>query len=580
MKITKIRQNTILLLPFIVLGVASCSSSSVTKYKLSFDPNGGNLSQESILVEEGKTANLPTPTKSGKTFIGWYTGWNKNDYKVTDSTVIKKDLNLIARWNTYDITFLNGDNSVFKNETVNYNKKVQEPQETPSKAKDDAHPYFEKWDFDFDNLINSDISINSIWSDEMCYQARYRYISMYDVNHKEIFFTARFKDSYLNIPSTEFSGDLAMFNFFASMSTGSVSDIENYYTPLGFDDICSFGYSQEETAHTISYAFAHKKLNNKTDLVSIVVRGVGYGREWADNFTIGKEGHHQGFNDNSLKIIPELNSYISKYDTSNIKIMLAGYSRAGGVANLLANNLLITKGVYSTDNLYVYTYEAPMGVKKESAIEYPNVFNIMNSADLVPAVAPDYYGFKRCGVDVDIYQNNIDDLIFKFDPDIKIDKFSPDKLYYPTEPEYVKYLIKLLTAPQEKEGTSISTREEFVDHIQEPICYALNLVFSLKSSTLEEIMSQFSGDSSALIRILAIMSSDYGLYEFLNPYIQNDGVEYDENELKENCYIIRNFLMEGPGSSLISQISRFPRMATMHMMEIDYILLKNYLLNK
>ncbi len=570
-----LNKKILLVIPFAILTLASCSNSDVTKYKLTLDPNGGSVSQESITVEEGKTASLPVPTKNNKTFIGWYTGWGKLDYKVTDTTVIKENLNLIARWNTYDVTFYNGDNSVFDTETVSFNAKVNEPLESPTISKDKEHPYFDKWDYNFYNLVNSDLSINSIWSDEPCFRTVVNYVSSYDSKKKELHYIVPYKDSYFNKASTEFNSDLSIFSSFLSYATGSAEEVSDYCSSLGFDDIQSFGYDTEKDPNGVCYSFAHRKAADN-DLILVSIRGVGYKNEWANNFLVGKEGPHQGFNESSLKIIPSLNTYINKYNTSKFKLLITGYSRGGGVANLLANNLLITKGIYTTDNTYVYTFEAPKGIEIESAVEYKNVFNIINSADLIQAMAPKEYGFARCGIDVDIYSENIDELIKAFDPDFVVEKFKPDLVYYPTEPAYVQHIITRLVSFKTDLGPTICTREEYVDNIQDSLFELVNVAFSLSSESLDDIVSQISGDNM-IVKILTILSTDYGIYDFIEPYLIADQISYDEATLKESCRTIKNFIVSGPGAEIVAQYANFPRLIANHMPEIDYILLKNYL---
>ena len=66
-------------------------------FTITFSANGGTVSQESKTVYYGSTfGNLPTPTRSGFSFLGWYL----NDTKVTSDTVMSlaQDVTLRARW--------------------------------------------------------------------------------------------------------------------------------------------------------------------------------------------------------------------------------------------------------------------------------------------------------------------------------------------------------------------------------------------------------------------------------------------------------------------------------------------------
>lgn len=80
--------------------VTDTEIASPTKYKVTFDTNGGRMSNYEMLVQNGNKYNtLPTPTKEGYTFIGWYfekTFTNKVDENVTINQ--NSDIILFAKW--------------------------------------------------------------------------------------------------------------------------------------------------------------------------------------------------------------------------------------------------------------------------------------------------------------------------------------------------------------------------------------------------------------------------------------------------------------------------------------------------
>ncbi|MDD4069998.1 MAG: InlB B-repeat-containing protein [Candidatus Izemoplasmatales bacterium] len=83
------------------------------EYEISFDSNGGN-SIHSIYVFDGESIVLPTPTKKGYDFIGWFDNAELTNL-VTNDTLQdqnkKKDMILYAKWEakTYEISYeLNG----------------------------------------------------------------------------------------------------------------------------------------------------------------------------------------------------------------------------------------------------------------------------------------------------------------------------------------------------------------------------------------------------------------------------------------------------------------------------------------
>lgn len=66
-------------------------------YTVTFDANGGNVSQTSAVTVAGKLTSLPTPTYDGYDFLGWYTQKDGGD-KVTTDTVFTVDSTIYAHW--------------------------------------------------------------------------------------------------------------------------------------------------------------------------------------------------------------------------------------------------------------------------------------------------------------------------------------------------------------------------------------------------------------------------------------------------------------------------------------------------
>ena len=88
-------------------------------YTVSFDADGGSVTPTSQIKLFGSTYGkasdgtsdeaLPTPTKEGHTFGGWWTGAGGTGSEVTDATTVATASNhtLYAKWmtNTYTVTF-------------------------------------------------------------------------------------------------------------------------------------------------------------------------------------------------------------------------------------------------------------------------------------------------------------------------------------------------------------------------------------------------------------------------------------------------------------------------------------------
>lgn len=84
-------------------------STSTTKYTIKFNANGGTVSKTSITVAKNAAyGTLPTPTRSGYSFKGWYTA-KTGGTKVSSATKATASCTLYAQWTkstgkTYTIT--------------------------------------------------------------------------------------------------------------------------------------------------------------------------------------------------------------------------------------------------------------------------------------------------------------------------------------------------------------------------------------------------------------------------------------------------------------------------------------------
>ena len=143
-------------------------------------------------------------------------------------------------------------------------------------------------------------------------------------------------------------------------------------------------------------------------LIAVAIRGGGYGREWASNFTLGASGQHTGFDDAKNKVLTYLKTYLAEQKISGpVKFWVTGFSRAAATANLIGGEL--DKGYdfgaaisYRPEDVYAYCFEPPAGAlvsETRNQEIYYNIFNIVNQSDPVPFVAPSPLGFGRYGID-------------------------------------------------------------------------------------------------------------------------------------------------------------------------------------
>ena len=97
----------------------------IVNYTVSLDANGGSSPISSMTIASNSVYNgLPTASREGYTFIGWYTGLNDGTQVVDGNGLVSAcDHILYAHWraNTYTVSFDNNDGSgITASKTVSY----------------------------------------------------------------------------------------------------------------------------------------------------------------------------------------------------------------------------------------------------------------------------------------------------------------------------------------------------------------------------------------------------------------------------------------------------------------------------
>lgn len=78
---------------------------TLNKYTLSFNPNGGTVNPTSKTVSYGNPyGNLPTPTKKGSRFLGWFTEKDGGTQVSSTTTMGASNVTLYAHWNSIEYT--------------------------------------------------------------------------------------------------------------------------------------------------------------------------------------------------------------------------------------------------------------------------------------------------------------------------------------------------------------------------------------------------------------------------------------------------------------------------------------------
>lgn len=397
--------------------------------------------------------------------------------------------------------------------------------------------------------------------------------------HYQVFFT--YNDDFFLEDSKEVSKDITLLSYGSSCNNFDKEHINSYYTQMEFDNIYLSETYDNPGPHTINYLMGHKKIKDY-NLVAISIRGFDYTQEWVSNLTLGSSGNHQGFENSALLIYDKLKSYIASNSYDNLKIWITGYSRAGGVSNVLSH-LIMSKGEISVDqsNLFTYTFEAPRGLLKINALEYENVHNFINTADPVPLIAPAQYNIYRCGKDIDIYNEDIDAIVKKFDKKLKLPAFTPyvsevGKPDYAKETLFDDWLINLFLG--ERESMPLNLREQFVSTVQDDLGYLMSLFFSLNYQEQNAFMG-YVGENIGIYDLVTILFDNAQLYEKLKPYLVEHNISFDDDKFQKGCNtavaLVKSVLSSLIGT-FVSRSDNFYRMIDMHMPEVNYALLLHY----
>lgn len=178
-------------------------------------------------------------------------------------------------------------------------------------------------------------------------------------------------------------------------------------------------FTQTARFDSIGLAAAKKEFSDYTVIV-VAPRSGGYYSEWANNMHLGDGSQsdymHEGWYNTAQKTINFISDYINDNQvTGHIKLWMTGFSRGGAVVNVAAGLLdsrldkgqkVFNKVKLNREDIYTYTFEAPQGanvnsktIKAPKDAIYGNIWNIINSNDVVTKVAMSEYGFTRFGID-------------------------------------------------------------------------------------------------------------------------------------------------------------------------------------
>lgn len=215
---------------------------------------------------------------------------------------------------------------------------------------------------------------------------------------------------------------------------GEVSTDSYQYRSEVMDQVLNLVTRQEDT---VAYTLARKRVTgpdgSTRSVILVAVRG-SYGSEWLSNLNIGttaaermaQQYNHSGYVEAADEIAAALVPWMSESHErgDKVSLLLVGHSRGGAIANLVAARAddelaqlasdpsgaaAAAKagagdalGMASGDTVAGYTFASPgcTTTADARAARYQNIFNIVNSADLVPQLPLASWGYARYGVDL------------------------------------------------------------------------------------------------------------------------------------------------------------------------------------
>ena len=365
-----------------------------------------------------------------------------------------------------------------------------------------------------------------------------------------------YSDSFFTADSAVYNEHLATFSMIVSecsVSSNREPDTQEGYKNKsrnaaallednGFTDIdANEDYKSKPGKHTVGVLCAHKKITvSGTDytLIAVIPRSAGYENEWTDNFTIGSDGDAEGFDKSADKCLSYVRDYIRRTGiTGDIKLWTAGFSRGGGVAELIAKKLIDDPTGHLGDsielysgNLYAYCFAVPKAAHSGNDPKnsrYASIFNISADTELPSKLCPTNMGFDRYGADISLTESKDYDTMLsklnirsKYMHDLYKESYSsrlfnPKKLvingdsvsivdddesYIPNDVStYLDGLATYLTY-------TVGGREGYYAEFEKPVSYLISYIGSLDSDQMSAFIDSLTNNEDTPYMALAMYS--------------------------------------------------------------------------
>lgn len=367
----------------------------------------------------------------------------------------------------------------------------------------------------------------------------------------------KYSDRYFYRSPYFYDKDLAFLSLGFTDYAFTIERATDAFNKIGYKNIYSSDYDvSSDNPHHISFSIASKVMNDSDIIIAVTIRSFEYGSEWASNFTMGKSGNHLGFDVASNTVVSGVDQYIEKYKSEmgdkNFKIWINGYSRGGGTAGLVAVKLIDrireNKSPFALkkDDIYCYTFEAPMNLDANNTNEYFNIHNTINPNDFVPLVPPSKYGFIRAGQTHYLNTFDIETIIHNFDKDIEYQEFKEKQLSISLknlgyadvkgsthdQSEFNRKFIDMMMAPDESgKFKDISTRENYCDNFEVGFSYLLGIFLGRNVREAGQMFMAFFNENVWSLAMSLLSGRLSGLYYAFSNVFNEFQVEYNKEYL-------------------------------------------------
>ena len=239
----------------------------------------------------------------------------------------------------------------------------------------------------------------------------------------------------------------------------------------------------------------------------------------------------------------------------------------------------------------VYTLEAPQGLSKEHALPYPNVFNIVNSADVFTYLAPQAYDLYRCGIDIDIQNQNVDEWLKEGGEELPAFVPVQDDVILPTvtadsEQEFIAVLLSELMKELPEGYPSFVTRAMYAETVQDSLCYLLELYMKMNGDDRDSLIESCKGLFATLLsdEDITLSSSvqmvlhSTSLYSKLLAVLTNGNVAYNDTMLQQSFMTAIQLVMTRYEiiTFCMNHADNCKRMLAMHEPNVTKLLLEHY----